>query len=116
MKQALCAFLLSFSMFGWAAPQGQPAEYNINVHVSASRMVLEGDSTLHHQYLNVMIDGKRYELHSIGGPQALLILGDYKARLVTDEHGKGGYDWWQVYEFRFSDKKTRRFLVVGQLE
>jgi hypothetical protein len=66
MKRAFCAFLLSFSMLVWAAPQGQPAEYDINVHVSASRMVLEGNSTLHYQYLNVIIDGKKYELHSIG--------------------------------------------------
>jgi hypothetical protein len=62
MKRPYCAFLQSFSMFVWAAPQGQPAEYDINVRLSASRMVLEGNSTLHHQFLNVIIDDKTYEL------------------------------------------------------
>jgi hypothetical protein len=35
---------------------------------------------------------------------------------VSDEHFKGNYDSWQVYEFQFPDGKTRKFLVVGQLE
>ena len=60
--------------------------------------------------------GKKCELESVLGVRELLMLRDYKARLVTDEHGRGDYDSWQVYEFQFSDKKTRQFLVVGQLE
>jgi len=39
-------------------------------------MVLHGDSSLHYQYLNVSIDGKKYELHSIRSFQKLLVLGD----------------------------------------
>jgi len=44
-----------------------------------------------------------------------LALGDYKAKLVRDEH-KTSYESAQVYEFLFPDKKTRRFEVVGQSE
>ena len=116
MKFLVFAFLLCFSACVWAAPQTKPADYDLNVHVNASRMGLEGNSTLWHQQLSVTIDGKKYELQSIGAVPQLLAVGDYKARLVTDDHGKGNYDSWQVYEFQFPDKKTRRFLVVGQLE
>jgi DNA topoisomerase VI subunit A len=44
-----------------------------------------------------------------------LTLGDYKARLVKDEHW-GTYDSLQVYELLFPDRKTRKFMLVGQME
>ena len=113
---------LTVPLFFWlffasvcASPQAKP-EYNVTVHVSASRMVLHGDSAAHYQYLSATIDGKKYELESIGALQRLLKLGDYKARLVTDEHRKGEFDSWQVYEIQLPEQKTRKFLVVGQLE
>jgi hypothetical protein len=115
MKHQLLALVLCLSVSVWAAPQAAPVAYNIDIHVSTSRMVLHGDSVLHYQYLNVTIGGKKYELSSIRSFDQLLVLGDYKARLMTDEH-KGNYDSWQVYEFQLPDKKTRRFVVVGQLE
>lgn len=116
MKHRLLAFVLLFSGSVWAAPPAKQAEYNINVHVSASRTVKHSESAPRYQYLNVTIDGKKYELESVLGVGELLILGDYRARLVTDEHGRGNYDSRQVYEFQFSDKTTREFYVVGQLE
>jgi hypothetical protein len=110
------ALLLIVCVAVWAVPQTKQADYSVNIHITGSRMVLYGDSALHHQYLNVTIDGKKYELSQIGSTEQLLMLGDYKARLLTDEHGKGDYDSRQIYEFQFPDGKTRRFLVVGQLE
>jgi hypothetical protein len=47
------------------------------------------------------------------GP-AVIALGDYKARLVTDEHN--AYEFTQVYEFLLPDGKTRKFGVVGTSE
>jgi hypothetical protein len=44
-----------------------------------------------------------------------LALGDYKAKLVKDEHKKT-YESLQEYEFLLPDKKTRKFSVVGQTE
>ena len=38
------------------------------------------------QSLTVTIDGKKYELESLGRPNPLPMLGDYKARLVKDQH------------------------------
>jgi hypothetical protein len=116
VKNRTVAFLLFLSALAWAAPNALPLEYNIDVHVSASRMILEGNDRAYRQLLSVTIDGKKYELHSIGAPNMLLMLGDYKARLEKDEHGKGAYDSWRVYEFQFPDKRTRKFLVVEQSE
>jgi hypothetical protein len=104
--------VLLFSTVAWAADPNA-AEYSINVHVSSSRMVWEGSPALS-QKLDVMIEGKRYELFA-SNINALLALGDYKAKLVRDEH-RTAYDSFQVYEFLFPDKKTRKFTVVGQTE
>jgi hypothetical protein len=65
--------------------------------------------------LGVVIDGKNYNLQSEIALYFLLALGDYKAKLVKDEH-KTTYDSLQIYEFLFPDNKTRRFVVIGQSE
>jgi hypothetical protein len=114
MKKITLAALLLFSAFAWAGDKPNPADYTVNVHVTASRMVSERDYNIDVQKLNVVINGKKYELES-GGEGTLLALGDYKAKLVKDEH-KGTYDSLQVYEFLFPDQKTRKFTVVGQTE
>jgi hypothetical protein len=49
------------------------------------------------------------------GPGRLLILGDYKARLLKDEH-KNAYEIYQMYQFLFPDKKTRWYLLAGVWE
>ncbi len=114
MKKITLAILL-WSAFAWAGANPNPAEYTVNVHVSTSRMVIEGSSIARQQKLNVVIDGKKYELESDISPNALLALGDYKAKLVKDGH-RGKYDSVQVYEFLFPDSTTRQFRVVGQAE
>jgi hypothetical protein len=63
--------------------------------------------------LNVVIDGKKYELQSELAIGRLLALGDYKAKLVTNR--KSAYEALRVYEFLLPDK-TRRYEVVGQTE
>jgi hypothetical protein len=92
-----------------------PTEYAVNVHVSSSSVVLESHAVNSQQQVSVVIDGKRYELRSEIATSALLALGDYKAKLVQDEH-KTAYDSVQVYEFLLPDGKTRKFGVVGQTE
>lgn len=116
MKDWLIAFVFLFSGCLCAAAPARPSEYNINVHVSASRTVKHSESAPGYQHLDVTIDGRKYELESVLGVRDLLMPGDYKARLLTGEHGQGDYDSRQVYEFQFSDKRTRDFLVVGQSE
>jgi hypothetical protein len=58
------------------------------------------------QALDVVMDGKNEELRSELPIGRLLALGDYKAKLVTNEHPTA-YDSFQVSEFLFPDK-TRR--------
>lgn len=114
MKKIALAVLL-LSAFAWAVSNPNPDEYTVNVHVTTSRTLIEGSSLARQQKLNVVIDGKKYELESDISPNWLLALGDYKAKLVKDEH-RGKYDSIQIYEFLFPDNKTRQFRVVGQSE
>jgi len=107
MNRAALFVLLLLAALAPAAPA--PEVYSLDVHVISSYFPPFPEN----QHLNVIIDGKKYELR---GPQdGLLALGDYKAKLVKDEH-KTSYESAQVYEFLFPDKKTREFKVVGQSE
>ena len=107
MKKIVIAILL-FSALVWAGGGPKPAEYTVNVHVSSSKMDPHDK-----QVLEVVIDGKRYELRSELPIGRLLALGDYKAKLVTNR--KAEYESLQFYEFLFPDK-TRQYEVVGQTE
>jgi hypothetical protein len=89
--------------------------YNVAVHVISSRLIVEAQCIGRSQLLAVTINGKNYELESGCGFAALFALGDYKAKLVKDEH-KSAYDALQVYEILLPDNKTRKFEVVGQSE
>ena len=111
----MLAMLLSLtmhalSMRAWAGAKPDPAEYTINVHVSSSSI-----GPGFKQVLDVVIEGKKYELDSELALNRLLALGDYKAKLVKNEHTTAN-DSYQVYEFLFPDMKTRRFLLIGQSE
>jgi hypothetical protein len=113
VKKITIAIVLLFCALAWAGSSPNPAEYSVNIHVSASRMVPESGARF--QRLNVVIDAKKYELVSDDVPNMLLALGDYKAKLVKDEH-KVTYESYRAYEFLFPDQKTRKFIVVGQTE
>jgi hypothetical protein len=116
MKKIALVILLFLSAFAWAKENPNPADYTINVHVSASKALeVNGSGGGYLQKLTVGIDGKNYELEGSAGGPFLLALGDYKAKIVTDEH-KGTYDLLRVYEFLFPDQKTRKFTMVGQTE
>ena len=88
-----------------------PDEHNVDVHVTSSYLVFGSGVS---QWLNVVIDGKKYQL-SDSYDGYLLALGDYKAKLVKDDH-KTPYESSRTYEFLFPDKKTRKFFVAGQSE
>jgi hypothetical protein len=102
--------LLLASALAWAGEDTNSAEYTVNVHVGSSSIMAGG-----WQYLGVTIDGRNCNLQSEVTVHMLLALGDYKAKIVRDLH-KTSYDSCQTYEFLFSDKKTRKFDVVGQTE
>lgn len=108
MKTLVVTILFLMSSLAWAGST-DPTDYTVNVHVSKSYYGSHGE-----QRLKVLIDGHKCEL-SATGDTMLLALGDYKARLVKDEH-RGTYAVHKVYEFLFPDKKTRKFWLVGQTE
>jgi len=93
----------------WGRGSLHSADYTVNVHVSSSSTDRTG-----HQVLEIVIDAKKYELRSELSIGHLLALGDYKAKLVKDDHPTS-YDSFQVYEFLLPDK-TRPYVVVGQTE
>jgi hypothetical protein len=109
MKIAALFVLLLAATFAPAAPA--PDDYSINVHVTSS-YILGGTG----QGLDVVIHAKKYQLggNLTKGP-SILALGDYKAKLVKDEHPTA-YESRQEYEFLFPDNKTKKFEVLGQSE
>jgi hypothetical protein len=116
MKKIVLVVLL-LSACSFAANKPNTADYNVNVHVSASSLAGPDSS---YPFLNVIIDGKNYQLLGDGRlanskAYELLTLGDYKARLVTDQHSSA-YESWQAYEFLFPDGRTFKFNVVGVSE
>ncbi|HWZ99081.1 MAG TPA: hypothetical protein VN025_15085 [Candidatus Dormibacteraeota bacterium] len=122
MKRTALFVPLLLATFSWAAPNLD--EYSINVHVSSSHWLMAPSVLVGPEpvlRLNVVIDGKKYELEAptakanLEAGVTLLAPGDYKAKLVQDQH-KNAYESSQAYEFLFPDKKTRKFIVVGQAE
>ncbi len=105
MKRAALFVLLFATLAPAATP---PDEYSINVHVTSSYNTSSG------QQLDVVIGAKKYQLTAVTNGY-LLGLGDYKAKLLKDEH-KTPYESMQYYEFLFPDKKTRKFVVTAQSE
>jgi hypothetical protein len=78
MKRAALFVLLLLAALAPAAPAQD--EYSINVHVTSSYTLAESRLGL-----DVVIHGKKYQL--LGVPtHGLLAPGDYKAKLVKDEH------------------------------
>ncbi|HXO33964.1 MAG TPA: hypothetical protein VN901_16565 [Candidatus Acidoferrales bacterium] len=107
MKTPALFVLLVLATLAPAAPA--PDEYSINVHATSSYLLGAG------QGLDVVINAKKYQLSGDPRAGALLALGDYKAKLVKDDHPTA-YESHQQYEFLFPDNKTRKFWVVGQSE
>jgi hypothetical protein len=110
MKRAALVVMLLVATFAPAART--PDEYPITVHVTSAYYL--GAVISHAQGLDVIIDGRKYALRGTNDV-ALLAIGDYKAKLVKDVH-KTTYESYQEYELLFPDKKTGKFVVVGQSE
>lgn len=109
MKKLALVVVVVCSALAWAGKNPVATEYKLNVHVTSSHLT-EGNWPR----LRVIIEGQKYELQ--GNPTvALLAPGDYKAKLVKDEH-KTAYDCYRVYEFLFPDMKTRQYQLVGTTE
>jgi hypothetical protein len=95
------------------AENPNPSDYSVVVHVQSSRLIVNHDGVT--QALTATIDGKHVELEGTPTQQYVLRTGDYKAKVVKDEHSRP-YEYQMTYEILFPDGKTRKFLVVGEDE
>ena len=112
MKKIALTFLLLFSVFCRAADKLNPDEYTTTIHVTSSHV--EVSTSVDYQCVDAMIDGKKYVLR--GGWMRknfpLLALGDYKGKLVRDEHPTT-YLSSRAYQLLLPDGKTMTFTVIG---
>src|SRR5271163_1732278 len=99
MKKFALVVALLCSTLAWAGAQPNPADYNLNVHVSSARV--NGTGFIR---LKVTLDGKKCELQGLDVERSLLAPGDYKAKSlplkVKDVHT---YDVYGTYEFFLPD-------------
>lgn len=109
-KYLLLFALLLCAMSTFAAKKPDPSDYNITVHVTASRV----DGCI--RELDAVINGVNYQLTAacdkIPISVGVLKLGDYKAKLVKDDRSSAFYIL-QSYEFLFPDNAKKKFDVVG---
>ncbi|MGD0096344.1 MAG: hypothetical protein ABSB60_07610 [Terracidiphilus sp.] len=121
MEKVLCVLFIVLPALALAEkPAPKPADYTIVIHVQSSRMAPDcrvGGNGFCGWYLslNVLIDGKKYELANSGASFELLRVGDYKARIVKEDTMKL-YEISRTYEFLFADGSTRDFFVAGESE
>ena len=108
MKKLFWVLLLLLPSFALAAPN-DPSSYTLTAHVSSSIIQQNGQNQL--LRLEVTIDGKKLTLVS-SARQGLLLPGDYKVKIVKDEH-KVPYKFNTEYEFLYPDQKTETFQVFG---
>jgi len=128
MKKFLLAiFLLVPALCRAQLPKS--TDYAIAVHVQSSQLVTACHDFMGRsvcgieQHLAAVIDGKKYVLNSKDYSNAVLKLGDYKAKtLVARERfpvPTADYETSYAtftYEFLLPDGKTRKYAVVGESE
>jgi len=123
----LIAILLLTPVLAHAKWKPNPADYPVTIHVNSSELAIAcsifmGGCNLElRQHLNVVIDGKKYEMNSTGFADAALLTGDYKAKLLDEDspskdNPPRSYEYHQKYEFLFPDGDTRKNVVVGTSE
>lgn len=123
----LIAILLLTPVLAHAKWKPNPADYPVTIHVHSSELTAVCRNFLGNcpfelrQHLNVVIDGKKYEMNSTGFADAALVIGDYKAKLLDEDspskdNPPKSYEYHQKYEFLFPDDDTRKYVVVGASE
>jgi hypothetical protein len=121
MKRILAVLCLAIPALGFAAaPSTQ--EYSIQVHVSRSWIIEEcGSSGCSPAVrLEVVIEGKKYQLEDQKHRSAVLKPGDYPAKILKNPRAinisHAAYDDVKVFEFLFPDGETRKYDLVGEEE
>ena len=120
----LVALVLMISAGGaaaWASPAPDPSQFAVNLHVSKSYLEIIPGSPLNSvaQRLDVTIDGHHLVLDGRSAwarrPDALLPIGDYKARVKREGSEPNGA-YWRTYEFLLKDGSTWTGNVIAESE
>jgi hypothetical protein len=88
-----------------------PLEYPLTIHVTHARVAGLGTAGVLH--LDAVIDGVKVELET--NASGLLHVGDYRARVVTQDEKKSGW-FSKSYELLFSDGTHVVFTEVAESE
>jgi hypothetical protein len=131
-----CLLLCSASLFASTAPS--PADYTVDVHVTASRVELVCNAATPScssvLFVDAVIDGQKYQLevniqsgHAGSDPagskrenfslgKGFLALGDYKAKLRPGDAKDPNVPYYVIknYEILFADGRLAEFQVIGQ--
>jgi len=89
--------------------------YPLTVTVVSSHVnILCSPGCVYYLGIHALVNGRHLEMQSEKPTWLrLLVLGDYKAKLVSDEHKKP-YFFQQAYEFQYPDGATEKFSVIGE--
>lgn len=102
-----------------ASQKADQLDYPLIVHVSHARLVRPfvtsgGDQAASsYLHLDTLIDGRHVELEA--NAAALLELGDYSARVLTNSSTKAGF-FSRTYELLFADRTKLVFTEVAESE
>jgi hypothetical protein len=112
--------------FGQSPEKPNPAEYSVKMHVSAThiRYYCSTDKDLynecHRLFADVIVNGRRLEVSGatiIGKNKfALLVPGDYMARLTKDVNDETGAVINQEYDLLLSDSAIWHCVTTGIAE
>lgn len=102
-----------------ASQKADQLDYPLIVHVTHARLMRpfvttggdQGASSYLH--LDTLIDGRHVELEANAG--ALLQLGEYSARILTNSETKAGF-FSRTYELLFADRTKLVFTEVAESE
>jgi hypothetical protein len=116
MKFNLWVILFAASV----SAQSQDTAYPLTATVQSSHVSIRCDDVRNGQsqcspYLEIsaVISGRHLEMEGGKARQGYLAPGDYKAKLVSDEHKKP-YFTQQEYEIQYPDGATEKFRVIGE--
>jgi hypothetical protein len=130
MKKILFALLFLTPALLWAEKTPNPADFTTAVHVQSSHLVSictenwgffnsggagKAARCSFKQQLNVVINGKKYELNSKDEITAVFRTGDYKAKEIPGATPLA-VEYNAAYDFLFPDGTVRRYIVVGESE
>jgi hypothetical protein len=127
MKKSFLLGIVLFPVMAFAGPAVQPADYDLAVHVTQSKLVLQCSSGLcnYTDHLQVTIAGKKVEVVETRFRTAVLHIGDYKAKIAKTGAGKtqtgqtvasSSYEDQITYEFLLPDGTKRQYLLIGEEE